>query len=146
MYKWDEKPVLVTGATGFIGSWLTESLVNKNANVSVFVKRDDPFGLYSIEHLKDNVKIFYGDIRDMNSLKDAIRNQEIVFHLAAVTQVIQSKMDPKETFEVNALGTLNVLESIRTSNANPFIVYMSTDKVYGEPKFVPLFIIPSIFK
>ncbi len=138
MYKWDEKSVLVTGATGFIGSWLTESLVSKNASVSVFVKKDDPFGLHSIKHLKDKVKIFYGDIRDVNSLKDAIKNQEIVFHLAAVTQVIQSKMDPRETFEVNALGTLNVLESIRASANNPFLVHMSTDKVYGEPKFVPI--------
>jgi len=135
---WIDKLVLVTGATGFIGSWLTEALVNKGAIVTAFVKKDDPIGLDSIKHLTDKLKVKYGDIREMDAVSSAVEDQDITFHLAAITQVSYSVKNPRETVEIDVNGTFNVLEAIRKSNNNSFLVFASTDKVYGEPQYTPI--------
>lgn len=135
---WGSKNILVTGATGFIGSWLTETLVSYGADVTVFVKKDDPFGIDAIKHLTNKIKIKYGDLRNKESLFDATKDKEIIFHLAAITQVLYSIKNPGETIDVNVNGTLNILESIRKSDNDPFLVFASTDKVYGEPRYNPI--------
>jgi CDP-glucose 4,6-dehydratase len=136
-FNWKDRRVLVTGATGFIGSWLTETLLKNGSDVSVFVKEDDPLGMGGLSKLSGFRK-FKGDIRNKEDVKDAVKNQEIIFHLAAVTQVVYAVRNPVETFDVNAVGTMNILEAIRNSNTEQFLVFASTDKVYGEPKYLPI--------
>jgi CDP-glucose 4,6-dehydratase len=138
MFEWKNRKVLVTGATGFIGSWLTESLVKKGADVTILFKKDDPIGLESIKHIEKKIKIKTGDVRDKNIVNKTLKDQEILFHLAAVTQVIYSIKNPTITAEVNIGGTLNILDGIRNSNEDQFLVFISTDKVYGEPKYTPI--------
>ncbi len=135
---WKSKNVLVTGATGFIGSWLTETLVKNGANVKVLVNDKDPFGIDGIKHLEKNIKMVCGDIRDKELVGKLVENCEIVFHLAAITQVLYAIKNPGETIDVNVDGTFNVLEGIRKGNGDQFLVYVSTDKVYGEPKCLPI--------
>jgi CDP-glucose 4,6-dehydratase len=135
---WKNKKVAITGASGFIGSWLTERLVENSANVTILVKNNDPIGMDSIKHLTNNIDIIYGDVRNKDSVKKLIEGMDVIFHLAAITQVIYGKNNPVETFEVNAYGTLNLLEALRESVNNPFLVFSSTDKVYGEPKYLPI--------
>ena len=135
---WQDKRILVTGATGFIGSWLTEELVRRNSMVTIFVRKEDPLGTDAVAHLLDKIKIIYGDIKDIDSIKNAVINQDIIFHLAAYSQVINSLINPIEAMGVNATGTLNLLESIRKSKSDPIFIFSSTDKVYGEPKYLPI--------
>ncbi len=134
---WSDRRVLITGATGFIGSWLTEDLISKGASVSVFVRKDS-FGTDAVKHLESKLKIFYGDITQKDTITPAISDQEIIFHLAAYSQVLHSIENPSEAFLVNATGTLNLLEEVRKNNSNSIFVFASTDKVYGEPKHLPI--------
>lgn len=138
MFDWNNKSVLITGATGFIGSWLTEFLVNKNANITVLVKPNDPLDFGGIRHLVNKLQTIYGDLRDSIQVNKAIKGQEIIFHLGAQTQVLHSIKDPIESIEVNVGGTQNVLEAARKNEATEFLIYSSTDKVYGEPKYLPI--------
>ena len=135
---WNGKTIAITGATGFVGSWLAESLVKSGADVTILVRKDSPRGLDVIKNIRDKIKVIYGDIRDYAAVKKLIKNKQAVFHLAAITQVIYSKTHPVETFNIDANGTLNVLEAIRKTNDQSFLMFQSTDKVYGEPKYVPI--------
>jgi CDP-glucose 4,6-dehydratase len=137
MSRWEERRVLITGATGFIGSWLTEIMLGKGAKITVLIRERDPL-IASLGQLLSRIELVYGDIRDHTVIEKAVENQEVVFHLAAITQVAHAISNPTETMEVNVSGTLNVLESIRKSTASPFLVYASTDKIYGEPGYLPI--------
>jgi CDP-glucose 4,6-dehydratase len=132
------KRVLVTGATGFIGSWLTEKLIDSGADVSVLINKDGPLGLGGISDFIKKVKPFYGDITKIETIKPALTDQEIVFHLAALTQVIHSFTMAKKFLDVNATGTTNILDELRNSKSLELFVYASTDKVCGEPKYLPV--------
>jgi len=130
---WSDRRVLITGATGFIGSWLTENLIKKDAKVTVIVRKDPLY--HVLDHKK--VNFIHGDIKNKKIIDKAVKNQEIIFHLAAITQVLYSIKNPEETFEVNLGGTLNILESLRR-NSDAFLIFASTDKVYGEPTHLPI--------
>lgn len=136
-FDWKDRRVLVTGATGFIGSWLAEALLKNGADVSVFIKENDPLAMGGLSKLS-GFKKFKGDIRNEENVKKSVRDQELIFHLAAITQVVYAVRNPVESFDVNAIGTLNILESIRNSSTEQFLVFASTDKVYGEPKYLPI--------
>lgn len=135
---WKGKKILITGATGFIGSWLTEALVKKGANVTILVKKDDPFEVDAVKHLKKDIKIIYGDIRNRELLEKIVKKFEVLCHLAASTQVLHMIKNPEEGLSVNLWGTFNVLEGMRKSKSKPFLIYVSTDKVYGEPVYLPI--------
>src|SRR2546428_9262550 len=111
--SFEDKRVLVTGAGGFIGSWLTEALLDAGSNVSVLINKNDPIQDSGITHIRDKLTLFYGDITNPETLKQALKDQELIFHLAALTQVVHSFKFAKKFFEVNAIGTLNILEAIR---------------------------------
>src|SRR3989338_9206746 len=136
VFDWKDKRVLVTGSTGFSGSWLTEDLVNKGAIVTSVVRKNSP-RIDAIKHLKDKLKIVYGDLQDPEVSKKAIKDQEVVFDTAAITQVLWSVKRPAETIKNNFLCAANMLEALRTVNDKAILVYKSTDKVYGEPKYLP---------
>lgn len=126
------KKVLVTGHTGFKGSWLCKILLYFNAEVYGYGLEPptDP-SLYEIAGL-EKVHSFIGDIRDFETLKavfDKVQ-PEIVFHLAAQPLVMTSYKDPKYTYETNVMGTVNVLECVRLSKCVKSMVNITTDKVY----------------
>lgn len=125
--------VLVTGHTGFTGSWLVLWLSQLGADVAGYgLEPPTNPSLFEAAELAGTVTDYRGDIRDHESLEERISAfaPEIVFHLAAQPIVSASYLDPRETFDVNVMGTLNVLEAARTCSATRAVVCVTTDKVY----------------
>lgn len=132
---YDGKRVFITGNTGFKGSWLTYILLSAGAQVSGYADRTPTKpNLYTIAGInqEDNLRQFYGDIRDLNQLKDAyyIVKPDIVFHLAAQPIVRESYIDPLNTYTTNVNGILNILECVRTIPGCRSFLNVTTDKVY----------------
>ena len=127
------KNILITGHTGFKGSWLSEILVNWNANVSGFSLNPptDP-NLFSLLDLDSRMNSNIGDIRNLNELKETFDeiNPEIVIHMAAQPLVRESYENPHYTYETNVMGTVNICECIRTSDTVKSFLNVTTDKVY----------------
>jgi len=136
---WENKSVLVTGADGFIGSWLTKALLQKRANVITIVRNKKLKSCLEIQGIKDKVEIVYCDIKNMDVLKEKIKelNIDSCFHLAADSIVVDANKNPVPTFESNIIGTLNVLETCRLSGKVKRIIVASGDKVYGTQKQLP---------
>lgn len=127
------KTVLVTGHTGFKGSWLCKSLSILGANV-IGYSLDPPTepSLYDIVGLADQMISVIGDIRDRDKLISVVEKYrpEIVIHMAAQPLVRESYVDPAYTYETNVMGTVNVCEAIRSSSSVRSFVNVTTDKVY----------------
>jgi CDP-paratose 2-epimerase len=127
---------LITGGAGFIGCNLADYFLNGRFEVKVFDNLSRKGTEKNIEWLKSNHKTGFefikNDIRNFDSLLEATENIDIIFHTAAQVAVTTSIENPREDFEINALGTLNVLEAARQSNSDPIIVFTSTNKVYGN--------------
>ncbi|MGH4052940.1 MAG: CDP-glucose 4,6-dehydratase [Clostridium sp.] len=127
------KRVLITGHTGFKGSWLSIWLKKLGATVIGYgldpYTKDDNF---VVSKLKDRVTDIRGDIREYKNLIEVfnIYKPEIVFHLAAQALVKESYVNPKDTYETNVMGTLNVLECIKNSGSVKVTVMITTDKCY----------------
>jgi len=141
MFNWQNKKVVITGSEGFIGSHLTEKLVKLGAKVTALVLYNS-FNTYGwIDTLKteirDNIKIFVGDIRDESSVRKALKDQDIIFHLAALIAIPYSYYAPRSYFETNVLGTLNIMQSARESDCNK-VVHTSTSEVYGTAIYTPI--------
>lgn len=131
------KKVLVTGAAGFIGSNLTDRLLELGANV---IGMDNLFN-GRLDNLKqaqqsDNFTFYKGDIRDYNFLLDVSKDIEIIYHQAAFTSVPQSILMPESCNNVNVNGTLNVLNAARKSGVQQ-IIYASSSSVYGDVATLP---------
>jgi len=128
-----EKKVLVTGHTGFKGAWLCRLLHYLGAEIVGYALEPptDP-SLYNIAKIDEIVKSYIGDIRDLNELTRVfkIEQPEIVIHMAAQPIVRESYIYPVETYEINVMGTVNVLEACRRCNSVKSIVNVTTDKVY----------------
>ncbi len=128
-----DRRVLVTGHTGFKGTWLTKILVNAGAKVLGFSLADDvERPLFERSGVGGAIVDARGDIRDYSELLQAFRahRPEIVFHLAAQPLVRESYAHPRETYEINVMGTVNVLECIRQTPSVKSAVIVTTDKVY----------------
>jgi CDP-glucose 4,6-dehydratase len=134
------KRVLVTGNTGFKGSWLSHMLLSMGADVFGYsLKPDTRPNMFSATGLDKKMPTLFCDIRDYDSLLSAFQEHkpEIVFHLAAQPLVRQSYCEPKYTFETNLMGTVNVLECMRQEKHAKAAVLVTTDKVYkpnSDPK------------
>ncbi len=128
------KRVFVTGHTGFKGSWLCRVLLNAGAEVTGYsLEPPTEPNLFSISGLKGKLTDIRGDIRDFDRLKAAFdeAKPELVFHLAAQPIVRRSYEEPRYTFETNVIGTVNLLECIRTAETPPrSFLNVTTDKVY----------------
>ena len=144
MDKWlKDHSVLVTGASGFIGGALTAQLITMGAKVYVLSQTVDmkrPLfggGNRGVKPLAlDIEKVIHGDLKCIDDCIHAVAVSEpdYVFHLGATTQVTEAAKTPVETFRVNALGTMNILESVRrTQQIATKIVVASSDKAYGDP-------------
>ena len=127
------KKVLVTGHTGFKGSWMCKVLINAGAKVTGYsLEAPTNPSLFEMCHLEEQMKSVVGDIRDLQHLKavfDEVQ-PEIVIHMAAQPIVRDSYKDPVYTYDVNVMGTVNVLECIRTTASVKSFVNVTTDKVY----------------
>lgn len=133
------KKVLVTGAGGFIGSHLAEKLVKKNCTVKAFVRYNSRnlWGWLETSPYKEKMEIISGDIRDFDSIKDAMKNVDIVFHLAALIGIPYSYISPLAYVKTNVEGTYNVLEAARNLGTKK-IIHTSTSEVYGTAQVVPI--------
>lgn len=137
VYK--DKTVLVTGHTGFKGSWLTNWLLKLGANVIGYsLDTDNGSGNYSLSGIKDKIVDIRGDIRDFDKLRQVFENYkpEIVFHLAAQPIVNISYENPRYTYDVNVMGTVNLLEGIRQTTEICAVVIVTSDKCYENKEWV----------
>ena len=133
--------VLVTGADGFIGSHLTESLVRKGFQVRALCQYNSfssPGWIDSIEtKILSQIEIVFGDIRDKQVVKNAMHNIDTVYHLAALIAIPFSFIAVESYVDTNIKGTLNILEVARDSNISRILV-TSTSEVYGTAKSIPI--------
>lgn len=133
------KKVLVTGAGGFIGSHLCERLVEKGAKVKAMVlyNSDSKIDNLVYTEIQDKIDIFFGDIRDISSVESAMKDIDIVFHLAALISIPYSYENPYGYVNTNIIGTLNILEVAR-KNKTEKIIITSTSETYGTAKYAPI--------
>jgi CDP-glucose 4,6-dehydratase len=136
---WVDRPTLVTGATGLVGSWLVKRLVEAGADVLCLVRDWVPQAELVRAGTLDKVKVVRGDVRDQALLERAIAESEIdtVIHLAAQTIVPVAGRNPMSTFETNIAGTWTLLEACRRNASVKQIVLASSDKAYGEQAKLP---------
>lgn len=131
---WKGRSVLVTGCTGFLGSWLVAVLLKKGATVTGIVRDSVRQSNLFLNESHKRVNIVMGDVQDTNLIKRTLTEYGVdtVFHLAAQALVNVATTNPYETFRVNVGGTLSVLEAIRGVKSVKRLVVASTDKVYGD--------------
>ena len=137
----DRTKVLVTGAGGFIASHLVEELLGRECEVTALVHYNsfNRWGWldYFPESLRKKLKVFRGDIRDPNGVREAMKGCDYVFHLAALIGIPYSYHSPDTYIDTNIKGTLNVLQAARLLNLKK-VIHTSTSEVYGTAQFVPI--------
>ena len=136
---WSNLEVLVTGAGGFIGSHLSEHLVNLGAKVRSFVRYNSSGTLGWLEEscYRGEIEIIRGDIRDRDSIFNAVKGCDLVFHLAALVGIPYSYVAPNSYVDTNIKGTLNICQAARESRVKQ-VIHTSTSEVYGTAKYVPI--------
>jgi UDP-glucose 4-epimerase len=129
--------VLVTGGAGFIGSHLVDRLIEMDYNVTVV----DDLSYGRRENLNEKATFLKLDLREYNKLSEALKEHDIIYHLAANATTKESSLgwdDPVNDYRVNALVTLNILRNIVEDNTDPKVVYASSAAVYGPPEYTPM--------
>ena len=133
------KKILITGATGFVGSHLAELCVKKGYEVVAFDRYNPNYSYSWLEKskYKDDINFIFGDIRDYDSVLKAMKGCKIVFHLAALIGIPYSYISPQAYIKTNVEGTYNILESSKHLNTEQTII-TSTSEVYGTARYVPI--------
>ena len=133
------KKILITGATGFVGSHLTELCIEKGYEVIAFDRYNPNYNLGWLEKskYKNDINFALGDIRDYDSVLKAMKGCGAVFHLAALVGIPYSYLSPQAYLRTNVDGTYNVLESSKQLNLDQTII-TSTSEVYGSAQYVPI--------
>jgi len=139
--NWQNEQVLVTGGAGFIGSHLTEKLIELGAKVKVLVHYNSRNDWGYLEYLSkdylDQVEIFQGDVQDPYSVQKAVEGSSIVFHLASLIAIPYSYIAPASYVETNVKGTLNVMEACLQAEVKR-VVHTSTSETYGTALYTPI--------
>jgi CDP-glucose 4,6-dehydratase len=138
--KWKDQSVLVTGATGLVGSWLVKRLLDEGARVTCLIFDLDPQSELIRSNSINQISVINGNLANLSTVKRAIFQNECstVFHLGAQTIVGTALLDPTQTFESNIQGTWNILESARVSRGLVTkVLIASSDKAYGSVKSLP---------
>ena len=134
-----DKNIMITGHTGFIGSWLTKRLVMLRANVCGYslAPPTNP-NMFDAAQIGREITDIRGDVRDKEYLHKTVSDFQpsIVFHLAAQPIVLESYDYPKETFETNVIGTVNLLDSLRRAASTKTVIVVTSDKVYQNNEWV----------
>ena len=128
---------LITGGAGFIGTNLAAHYLDRRRRVTILDNLSRPGSAenlaWLLDRYGDRVRVVRADVRELSpALASAVEEADVVYHLAAQVAVTTSVLRPVEDFDVNARGTLNVLEAVRCSTSRPVVVYSSTNKVYGQ--------------
>ncbi len=136
---WRDRSVLITGATGLVGGWLTKHLLERGASVTALVRDWVPASEFAHEGLAARVNVVRGGLASHSLLERALGEYEIevVFHLAAQTIVGIANRNPLSTFESNIRGTWNLLEACRRSPLVKSVILASSDKAYGDQTVLP---------
>jgi len=126
----------VTGGAGFIGSNFVSRLLERGEKVTIYDNLSRAGAPRNLKWLQDKFgaqafELVVGDVRDAGQLVVSARSADVIVHLAGQVAVTTSVVKPREDFEINALGTFNVLEAARLNERNPIFLYSSTNKVYG---------------
>jgi CDP-glucose 4,6-dehydratase len=135
---WERKKVLVTGHTGFKGSWLSLWLQSLGANVLGYaLPPPTQPSLFEVAHVADGMTSITGDVRDLEHLQTVIAEHrpEIIIHMAAQPLVRYSYEDPIETYSTNVMGTVNMLEAVRHSESVRVVVSITSDKCYKNKEW-----------
>lgn len=138
----DERPVLISGGAGFVGTNLAHRLLQDGRRVLIFDNLARPGVEGNWRWLRqthgERVVRLHGDVRDAHAVREAVSQASQVFHFAAQVAVTSSLLDPLQDFDINARGTLNLLEALRAQKVAPPLLFTSTNKVYGALKDVAL--------
>ena len=137
------KKILITGGAGFIGSNYACRRILNGDDVTVYDNLSRRGAKENLEWIssKTHSKSFdfvKGDVRDYKLLMSAVKGKDVIIHLAAQVAVTSSVADPQFDFNVNAVGTFNMLEAARACGEKPLVIYASTNKVYGEIEDIPV--------
>jgi NAD dependent epimerase/dehydratase len=135
--SWKDRPVLVTGAGGFIGSHLVSALRERGARVRALVHYNSRNDLGFLQPDAEGIEVVPGDITDLPAVKRAVTGVDVVFHLAALVGIPYSYEHPHQVVAVNTLGTLNLLTSCKDLGVSK-MVHTSTSEVYGSALRVPI--------
>lgn len=127
---------LITGGAGFIGSNYVARLLQRGERVIIYDNLSRAGAVRNLDWLKstygeNSFRLIQADVRDAHSIQEAASEADVIVHLAGQVAVTTSVVDPRNDFEINALGTFNVLEAARLSGRDPIVIYASTNKVYG---------------
>ncbi len=135
----ENKRILVTGADGFIGSHLTEALIQQKAQVRalVFYNSFNHWGWLEEVAKHDSVEVVVGDIRDVNTCRRIMKEIDIVFHLAALISIPYSYLAPESYIATNTMGTTHLCQAALDCQVERF-VHISTSEVYGSAKYIPM--------
>jgi CDP-paratose 2-epimerase len=132
----DGRPVLITGGAGFIGSNIANRLAEEGHDILVYDALSRPGVEKNLAWLEERhqgrITSIVADIRDEDSLVRAVREAKAVFHMAAQVAVTTSMIDPREDFEINLKGTINLLDALRLKADRTPLIFASTNKVYGD--------------
>jgi CDP-paratose 2-epimerase len=131
------KKILITGGAGFIGVNYAARSIERGDNVVIYDNLSREGTSRNVDWLENtfgqkSFELIKADVRDQDAINLAAKKSDIILHLAAQVAVTSSVIDPRTDFEINALGTLNVLEAARSASNNPPVIYSSTNKVYGD--------------
>ena len=139
--EWRDKKILVTGADGFIGSHLTETMIQQGYDVRAFVMYNSFNSWGWLDHAPDDIKsaldVFAGDIRDPHGVKTAMQGCDAVLHLAALIGIPYSYHSPDTYIDTNIKGTLNIVQAARELGLSK-VIHTSTSEVYGTARYVPI--------
>ncbi len=137
--KLTDKRILVTGADGFIGSHLTETLLDMGCRVralSLYNSFND-WGWLEVIKDRDNLEVVCGDVRDPHFCKEITKDIDVIFHLAALIAIPYSYMAPDSYVDTNIKGTLNICQAARENRCGR-VIHTSTSEVYGTAQYVPI--------
>lgn len=134
---WQDRNVLITGGTGFVGNWLAKDLVEREANVYILAKDGEEIGKQDFS--KEPKKIIFGDINQFSSIEKILFSNKIndIFHLAAQALPSEGIDHPRETIQTNVMGTTNLIDACRKSKEIKSIVIASSINAYGNSQKLP---------